>query len=63
MVPAAVLSAAISRPDSVAGWGIACNPNLQESPWNVRRAWLSLQYTGKPYHPLYNGLAWRCGCS
>jgi len=61
-VPSAVLSAAAAAPQTVQGWDQLCNPNLPQSPFNVKRNRLTLQDEGKRYHPLFNSLVWKCGC-
>ncbi|MCB9177544.1 MAG: hypothetical protein H6648_10320 [Caldilineae bacterium] len=61
-VPAAVIAAAQANPQSVAGYGLRCNPNLAGSPLNPPRTWLSLRTPSLPFHPLFNGLTWKCGC-
>ncbi len=61
-VPGAVVNAATGNPQTVAGYGLRCNPNLAAGPLNPERTWLSLRNPGLPYHPLFNGLAWKCGC-
>lgn len=61
-VPAAVLSAAITSPSSVSGYGELCNPNAGASTFNHPRDRLSLELPGRPYHPLFNSLVWKCGC-
>ncbi len=61
-VPGAVINAATGNPQSVAGYGLRCNPNLPAGPLNPERGWLSLRNPGLPYHPLFNGLVWKCGC-
>ncbi len=61
-VPAAVINQAQSNPASVNGWGLRCNPSQPPAPWNGLRSWLTLHNSGAVYHPLYNGLVWKCGC-
>jgi len=61
-VPPQAIADALANPSKVAGYGLLCNPNLAPSPYNVERSRLSLQSANKPYHPLYNGLVWSCGC-
>jgi len=60
--PAAVIADALANPDKVNGWGQRCRPGLPPSAWNTPRTYLSLRDTGKPYHPLFNGLQYKCGC-
>ncbi len=61
-VPASVIAAALGSPDSVSGWMELCNPSLPPSIWNTQRHHLSLRNSGLPYHPLYNGVVYKCGC-
>jgi hypothetical protein len=61
-VPPAVVSAALTNPDSVVGHGQLCNPKAPESTINHTRDRLSVEDPGRPYHRLYNALAWKCGC-
>jgi hypothetical protein len=61
-VPAQVINSAVTNPDTVAGWKQLCDPNKPASRFNYPRSWLSIQHVGQPYHPLYNSLAWKCGC-
>lgn len=62
-VPPAVIAAASMDPDSVGGFGELCNPGVPEGPMNGRRSYVGLRAPGLPYHPMFNGLVWRCGCS
>ena len=41
---------------------LPCNSSLPTGPHNPSRAALSLQDPGKPYHPLFNDLVWKCSC-
>jgi hypothetical protein len=61
-VPAAVIGAALASPGSVVGHGQLCNPNVPASTINHTRDRLSLEFSSRPYHPLYNNLVWKCGC-
>jgi hypothetical protein len=61
-VPDAVILDALANPDHIGGWGQRCQPNLPPGPTNGLRTRLTIQQTGKPYHPLFNGLVYRCGC-
>lgn len=61
-VPAAVIAQAMQNPASINGWNQLCQPNLPPSPWNIQRRRLTVSAESRPYHPLFNGLAWRCGC-
>lgn len=61
-VPNAAINQAICTQDPGGGWGQRCYPNVPASWWNIRRDWLSLSNPGEPYHPLFNGLVWKCGC-
>jgi hypothetical protein len=61
-VPAAAVNAAIANPNQVSGYGELCYPGVPPSPYNQPRSKLSLRNPSVPYHPLFNGLVWSCGC-
>jgi hypothetical protein len=61
-VPAAAINEAVANPDQVYGYGQLCFPNVPPSPFNELRNKLSIRNPAVPYHPLYNGLVWSCGC-
>jgi hypothetical protein len=62
-VPQAAISDAMANPGAYGGWDLPCNPNLPPNgALNPMRRHLDLLSSTKPYHPLYNGLVWRCGC-
>ncbi len=61
-VPASVIAAALGSPDSISGWNERCNPNAPQSPWNTLRTYLTIRNIGAPYHPVFNGLVYTCGC-
>ena len=61
-VPAQVINSAVTNPETVLGWKQLCDPNKPESRFNYERTYLSLRHIGSAYHPLYNGLEWKCGC-
>lgn len=61
-VPPAVLNAAASAPNTIAGYGQPCNPNLPAGLFNPLRRFLNLQNRSVRFHPLYNGAVWKCGC-
>lgn len=61
-LPAAVLAAAVSNPDSVYGWNLPLDPNKPVSPINPRRRCLALLDEGEPYHYLGNPPTWKAGC-
>jgi len=61
-VPPAALAAAMANPASVSGWGKRCHEGVPASAANPERRFLSIHNINKPYHPLYNGLVFRCGC-
>jgi len=61
-VPNDVFNRVFIDPSRTGGWGELCHPSLPPSIWNVRRSWLSLVDPAKPYHPLFNGMVWKCGC-
>jgi hypothetical protein len=61
-VPQAVIDSALANPASVSGWNLPCNPNLPPGPINPPRRFLGLHNEGARYHPLFNGVVWKCGC-
>lgn len=61
-VPGAAISEAMANPASVNGWGQRCIPSQPAGPTNGLRTHLGLQNESLAYHPLFNGLIWRCGC-
>lgn len=61
-VPVAVLNYATANEDQVNGYGQLCNPNVPANQFNTLRKWLTLQNNGLPYHPVFNGVVWSCGC-
>ncbi len=61
-VPPAVLNAAAGAPNTISGYGQPCNPNLPAGPLNPLRRFLNLQNPSVRFHPLYNGVVWKCGC-
>ncbi len=61
-VPVTALSAKLSNPNRINGWGQRCSPNQPASPWNGLRTSLTLQYASQPYNPLFNDLVLKCGC-
>lgn len=61
-VPAQAINDALANPGNYYGYDLPCNPNLPESPQNPLRRMLSLVNAAAPYHPMYNGLIWKCGC-
>ncbi len=62
IVPRAVIDAAVANPSSVQGYDQRCNPNLPMGPSNGKRGRLGLQNPGAPYHPIFNGVVYKCGC-
>lgn len=61
-VPNAVLNDAATAPDKIAGYKQPCNPNLPPGVNNPLRHYLGLRNPAAAYHPLFNGVIWRCGC-
>ncbi len=61
-VPPMVVADALANPDGQHGWGRLCQPGVPPSPFNTVRSVLCLQNMGKPYHPMFNPLVWKCGC-
>ncbi len=60
-VPQQVINDALANPSSVQGYGARCYPSQPPSPYNLTRHYLSLRRP-VPYHPLFNGLIYKCGC-
>lgn len=54
---------ALFEPEKVRGYGELCNANIPGSPYNSTKRYLQLLDPGKPFHPLYNPLVYKCGCS
>jgi hypothetical protein len=61
-VPVAAINDAVANAAAVYGYGMLCQPNVPPNPWNGLRNKLSLRNPAVPYHPVYNGLVWSCGC-
>ena len=61
-VPASVIADGLARAADITGWGELCYPNSPPSPWNTARHYLSIRNIGAPFHPVYNGLVYKCGC-
>jgi hypothetical protein len=61
-VPGAAINAALANQAGVFGYGMLCYPNRPPGPYNGLRTHLSLRNAGIPYHPVYNGLVFKCGC-
>jgi hypothetical protein len=61
-VPSAIINNALANPDTVYGWGQLCYPNRPTGPTNGLRDKLSLRNPSAPYHPVFNGVVWKCGC-
>jgi Mg-chelatase subunit ChlD len=57
-VPAAVIADALAQPATVYGWTLPCRSN----GFDLARRNLGLSDPGKAWHPLFNGLAFKCGC-
>jgi len=62
-VPAATIEHALANPARVFGWQILLDPGKPDQPPNPRRACLDLQNRGIHFHPLFNGVLWRAGCT
>ncbi len=61
-VPPAVLNAAVAKPEAISGYRQPANPNIAVGPMNPLRTCLTLVDSGKPWHPLFNGLVFKAGC-
>jgi hypothetical protein len=62
IVPPAAIAAAMANPDKVLGYCQLMNPNVPESPWNVRRSYLALHNPGLQYNPMSNSVEFKAGC-
>jgi hypothetical protein len=62
LAPAQAIADALANPARIGGWNEPCNPSLPPGPRNPTRTTLGLQTVGKPYHPVFNGLVFKCGC-
>ncbi len=62
LVPRQAIDDALANPGRVGGWGQRCNPGLPPGPFNALRTTLGLTAPSKPYHPLFNGVEYKCGC-
>jgi hypothetical protein len=62
-VPPVYISAALASPDTVSGYGEPCYSNLPPGPLNPPRRNLAPRNPNLPFHPLFNPLVWKCGCS
>jgi hypothetical protein len=61
-VPAPVIADALANPEKVGGWLQRCNPGAPPGPLNGPRTWLGLKNGGQPFHLLFNGVQFKCGC-
>jgi uncharacterized protein YegL len=71
--PGAAIDAALAHPDRIWGWNLLSDPNKPGAPpypepgydWppNPRRTCLDIWNRGIPYHPLFNSVVWRAGCT
>jgi hypothetical protein len=61
--PQADIDAALANPARYAGWGQRRNPGLPPGPSNPLRECLTRRSPSAPYHPVWNSLVWRAGCS
>ena len=61
-IPEAAFADATADPEKIAGYGQTCSPNRPPGPDNPLRNVLGLRNPNRPYHPLFNSLAWQCGC-
>ena len=61
-VPDLAITAGLAGAATISGWGERCYPNSPPSPWNGIKHYLSIRNPGSTYHPIYNGLVYKCGC-
>jgi len=62
VVPPAAINAAVQNPGAVRAFNQLRDAGKPESPFNLRRTWLSIHAYSKPYHPLFNSLEFKVGC-
>ncbi len=72
-VPQPVIQRALGEPGRVAAWNTLLNPGVPGAPPfptpgygrppNPRRTCLDLQNRGTAWHPLWNNVIWRVGCT
>lgn len=61
-IPKAAIDAALADPSRVGGWGVPCRVGQPLGPMNPPRRWLDLRNGNLPWHPVFNGVVFKCGC-
>ncbi|MEO8082184.1 MAG: vWA domain-containing protein [Ardenticatenales bacterium] len=61
-LPRAAIDAALADPTRVGGWGVPCRVGQPVGPMNPLRRWLDLRNANLPWHPVFNGVVFKCGC-
>ena len=61
-LPQAAIDAALADPSRVGGWGVPCRVGQPLGPMNPPRRWLDLRNGNLPWHPVFNGVVFKCGC-
>lgn len=61
-LPRAAIDAALADPTRIGGWGVPCRVGQPVGPMNPLRRWLDLRNANQPWHPLFNGVVFKCGC-
>jgi|GEM_PF-6714545 len=62
IVVTAAIDAALADPSRVGGWGQPCRLGQPLGPMNPPRRWLDLRNGNLPWHPVFNGVVFKCGC-
>lgn len=62
-IPQAAIDGALADPSRVGGWNLPCRIGHPISPLNPPRRRLDLRNVNQPWHPVFNGLVFKCGCS
>lgn len=61
-LPRAAIDAALADPTRIGGWGVPCRAGQPVGPMNPLRRWLDLRNANLPWHPVFNGVVFKCGC-
>ncbi|MFN8423695.1 MAG: vWA domain-containing protein [Anaerolineae bacterium] len=61
-LPRAAIDAAMAEPARIGGWGVPCRAGQPVGPSNPLRRWLDLRNSNQPWHPVFNGVVFKCGC-
>ena len=71
--PSAAIAYALANPEQIWGWNRLLDEGKpgappyptpgHDAPPNPRRTCLDIWNRGIPYHPLFNSVVWRAGCT